>query len=176
MITKVDVFLTVEHNAAIPDKHKAEVVVFAGKQILRSEVRDPDMYAAIDRVEERINRTLRKYKERRINRSRKQKGSDSPSGAAVVPDDEDEDDDGMEDTYGQSGAALVPPVTEVVKRKVFPMPLQSVEEAVLCTEYIDHPWYLFRNEATNEIALVYKRKNGGYGLIEPSNPDAKEDD
>lgn len=191
LITKIDVHLTVEHNPAIATKHKAEVLVFAGKTILRSETRSVDMYAAIDEVEEKIARTLRKYKERKFSKSKHAKNSgrtNNVPAADFVPaadpvideekaDDEDDEFNGLQDEYAEDNSVApgVPSVTAVVKRKVFPMPLQTVEEAVLCCEYVDHPWYLFRNAETKEISLVYKRNHGGYGLIEPANPNATED-
>lgn len=176
VISKMDVHLTVEHNPSVPNRHKAEVVAFAGKTILRTEIRSDDMYGSIDAVEERIGRTIRKYKERREGKA-KNKSSASENGvASLVEDDLDEEvDDQFADVY-QDAAAAVPAVTDVVKRKVFPMPLQTVEEAVLCCEYVDHPWYLFRNAATKEISLVYKRNHGGYGLIEPSNPEVVDEE
>lgn len=168
VIAKMDVHLTVEHNPSVPLRHKAEVVAFAGRTILRKEVRTDDMYASIDALEERIARTIRKYKERKDAKSKgKEYSSRTADDAQEV--DEGEADDQFQDVY-QDTMPQVPAVNAVVRRKVFPMPLQTVEEAVLCCEYVDHPWYLFRNAETKEIALVYKRNHGGYGLIEPSNP------
>lgn len=178
ILSKMDVHLTVDHNPSIPNRHKAEVVAFSGKTILRTEVRSDDMYTAIDAVEERIARTIRKFKERRESRSSKARDATNPVGSPSPMDEDDEDetamnaqaDDVFRDVYHDKIPG-VPAVTDVVRRKVFPMPMQTVEEAVLCCEYVDHPWYLFRNAATKEISLVYRRNHGGYGLIEPSNPD-----
>lgn len=184
LLTKVDVHLKVEHNKAIRESHRAEVVAFAGRTILRAEVKADDMYAAIDAVEERIARTVRKFKERKVGKGRTAAADVSSDRLVAVPgvqmppdaffeDDESSDDDGdFKDVYEQKEALPgVPAVEGVVRRKVFPMPLQTVEEAVLCCEYVDHPWYLFRNADTKEVCLVYKRNHGGYGLIEPSNTD-----
>lgn len=171
LLTKMDVHLTVEHNPSVANRHKAEVVAFAGKTILRTEQRSDDMYAAIDAVEDRIARTIRKFKERK---EAKFKGKETLVPDVAVGDgvgsSDDDSDDQFEDVY-QDAAPQVPAVNAIVKRKVFPMPLQSVEEAVLCCEYVDHPWYLFRNAESGEICLVYKRNHGGYGLIEPSKPE-----
>jgi len=171
IVSHFDVHLTVEHNPSVSARHKAEVLAFAGKTILRTEIRTGDMYASIDAVEDRIGRTIRKFKERK-----EAKGKGKEAGAGVIDTDvADEDDaDDFADVYEDPPPA-VPQVQGVVKRKVFPMPLQTVEEAVLCCEYVDHPFYIFRNAETNEFALVYKRNHGGYGLIEPSNPDAVDD-
>lgn len=203
LLTKVDVHLTVEHNPSIKLSNKAEVVAFAGKTILRNEVREADMYVAIDEVEGRIARTIRKYKERRVATvSKAHYAASSPRSSktggtrrlatipgVTMPDDasfgEDDDDaeaqaasDEFRDVYAGEETTLggVPKVEGIVRRKVFPMPLQTVEEAVLCCEYVDHPWYLFRNAETKEICLVYRRNHGGYGLIEPSNPESVDDE
>lgn len=56
---------------------------------------------------------------------------------------------------------------QVVRKKSFPMPPISVDEAVLCLEYIDHDFYVFQNAETNKINVVYKRNSGDVGLIEP---------
>ena len=55
----------------------------------------------------------------------------------------------------------------VVREKRFPMPPMSVQDAVLCLEYIDHDFYVFRDSATSEVSVVYRRKSGGIGLIQP---------
>lgn len=167
LLTKINVHLSVEHNPAIALRHKCEVVAFAGKMILRAEVRSENMYASIDGVERKIGRTLRKFRERRVDRGRK---SSDNAVAAAIDDDDEAEDDGLEDTFNSVGVeSAVKPVSGIVRRKSFPMPKQSVEEAVLCLEYLDHEWYLFRNEKTDEISLVYKRNSGGYGLVEPMN-------
>jgi hypothetical protein len=88
---------------------------------------------------------LRKYKERKDVRH--QKGSTAGDAAASVffdvSDDSDTDSDELEDKYA-SVPAQKTPVDGLVKRKVFPLPLQTVEEAILCLEYIDHSFYLVR--------------------------------
>lgn len=55
----------------------------------------------------------------------------------------------------------------LVRRKSFPMPPISVADAIVCLDYIDHEFYVFRNAATDEVNVVYKRNSGGVGLIEP---------
>lgn len=167
VISKIDVHLTVEHNPSVAAAHKAEVVAFAGKTILRTETRSADMYASIDAVEERITRIVKKYKERKSGKSKAKQVEQVTSGVLFDGTD-DEEDDQFVDNYA-TPAPPVPKVNEIVRRKVFPMPLQTVEEAMLCCEYVDHPWYLFRNAASGEISLIYQRNHGGYGLIEPMN-------
>ena len=63
----------------------------------------------------------------------------------------------------------IPEETEfdVVRTKAVAVKPQSVEEAILQMNLLGHEFYMFRNSATDAISLVYKRKDGGYGLIEP---------
>ena len=67
----------------------------------------------------------------------------------------------------EAGVLLASKPWEVVREKSFPMPPTSVDEATLCLEYIDHPFYVFRNAETDIINVVYRRKSGGVGLIQP---------
>lgn len=55
----------------------------------------------------------------------------------------------------------------VVRRKTFEMPAMSIEDAAVALDYIDHDFYVFRNAATNEVNVLYRRNSGGVGLIEP---------
>ena len=68
-----------------------------------------------------------------------------------------------------AGEPLVPPVDmSVVKTKSFPMEPITAAEAVLCLDYIDHNFYVFKNkDAGNKVSVVYKRNSGGVGLIQP---------
>jgi putative sigma-54 modulation protein len=56
---------------------------------------------------------------------------------------------------------------DIVKTKKVPVKPISPEEAVLQMELLGHAFFMFRNDETNEINVVYRRKNGDYGLIEP---------
>lgn len=171
MLTGVRVHLSVEHNRAIEARHKCEVSAQAGKMLLRSETRSSTMYAAIDEVEDRLARVLRKYKERRVGKRGKDSMGEAASGATSgassgdvetfvgVPDD-------LADLYEVPAPAPTRP-KGVVRRKKFSIPTQSVDDALLCLEYMQHDFYMFRNEESNEISLVYRRKVGGFGLIEP---------
>lgn len=58
---------------------------------------------------------------------------------------------------------------KVTKRKAFPVKPMSTEEAILQMNLVGHQFFIFRDQVTNEINLVYKRKNNTYGLIEPEN-------
>lgn len=174
LLTGADVHLSVALNPSISEKHEAEVVVYTtNKQVLRQQVKSADMYASIDSVADKLTRKLRKYKERAEPKQRKhashRKGIEDidlePASvetieAATVGQVAEEDtlDDAIEG---------VPKSREVVKRKVFAMPPQSLEDAVMCLEMLDHDFYVYRNKDTEEINVVYKRNHGGIGHIQP---------
>jgi putative sigma-54 modulation protein len=168
--SKVDVHLTVQPS--VPAGQSAEVVIFHKKNIFRRLVSTADMYASIDEVEEKLSRTLRKFKERKEGKNQKASGVDAVSTVFVdVSDDESADE--LDDTFAASSdpSAVLPKVVGLVKRKTFPLPLQTIEEAILCLDYIDHSFYMFRLADTGKVCLVYRRNHGGYGLIEPDEDD-----
>lgn len=159
---------------SVPAGQAAEVVIFYKRNIFRRIVRSADMYTSIDEVEAKLTRTLRKYKERQEGKSQKSPSVTDMAGISVELSDES-DDDGIDDTFGATGdPTLIPNVEGLVKRKTFPMPLQTVEEAILCLDYIDHSFYMFRAKDSGKVSLVYRRNHGGYGLIEPDSEDSEE--
>jgi len=195
LVTRVEVHLSVAHNQRIKNAHDCEVTAYARGRVLRASVKMENMYAAIDLTADKLKRTLRKYKERLHEHSptadlvevalledRRTRASspsapvESMDGLASVPATSPVPvDDGapyegskhrreVESELEEMG---IEPSREVVRKKRFPMPLQTVEEAVLCLDYIDHDFYVFRNADTGEVNVVYRRRHGGVGLIEP---------
>ncbi|CAM9124108.1 unnamed protein product [Phaeothamnion confervicola] len=171
-VTKVDVHLAVNKNPRVTNGHVAEVTIFASKTpVIRAAEGSENMYASIDLVSDRVSRKLRKYKERKVDQKRHRASLGAAAAEAEVAFEKE----------GVPAGTFVPPnrtaATDisdleyvdmsVVKRKSFPMPPQTVEEAVLCLEYIDHDFYVFKNKDSGHINVVYKRNHGGVGLIEP---------
>lgn len=156
IVTRCDTHLSLLRNPSVSNAHSAEVVVFAPHVgVVRAEERSGDMYTAIDLVSAKIGRQLRKVKERREGKS-KPKISLRDEGvfdldAGRTPDVPD---------------APVDPLT-LVRKKSFPMPLQSLADAMFCLEALDHDFYVFKNADTSEVNVLYKRREGGLGLIEP---------
>lgn len=131
--------------------HTIEVTVKLPKRILRAEVTTQDMYAGIDEVVDVLENQMVKYKNRLRDKSRK----DSAFAAELKAfESEDTDYDEEEDT-------------KIAKTKRFAVKPMDAEEAVLEMELIGHNFFVFRNARTEEINVVYKRKDGAYGLIEP---------
>jgi len=140
--TEVIVTLSVEK-----ERQKIEVTIPVKGNIIRSEQVSTDMYVSIDLVEEVIERQLRKYKTKLI--AKHQGGSD------FRPEFIEED--------------VVPEADEIqiVRTKRFGMKPMFPEDACVQMELLGHAFYVFSNAETDEVNVVYKRKNGTYGLIEP---------
>jgi len=167
IVTKCDVHLSVIHNPRVKLSHCAEVTISVKGLVMRTSERSENMYASIDMVADQLARKLRKFKEKKKSVSK-----DSAFRAGEV-DLAEEDDDEVEeaDDFGDSDSLTDSPFGDVnmdiVKQKSFSMEPISLADAVLCLEYIDHDFYVFRNKETNEINVVYKRNQGGVGHIEP---------
>ena len=103
---------------------------------------------SIDLVEEIIERQIRRYKKKLID---KKQAAIAFSQAFI----EDEEDTAYEDDI------------QIVKTKKFAMKPVNPEEACLQMEMLGHNFFVFLNSETEQVNVVYKRKNGTYGLIEP---------
>ena len=125
------------------DRHIIEVTVFHDGMIFRAEVYSDDMYAAIDKVEDVLERQIRKQKTRLEKRLRQ--GAFHDEQPTEFPVEEE---------------------FHVVKTKVYSAKPMSVDEAILQMNLIGHNFYIFSNSETNDKNVVYKRKDGNYGLIE----------
>ena len=125
---------------------KIEVTIPVKGHIIRAEESSTDMYVSIDLVEEILERQLKKYKNKLID-----KKQNAPSFSAAFIEEED----GYEDHV------------EIVKTKKFAVKPMDPEEACVQMELLGHSFYVFLNADTDEVNVVYKRKGGSYGIIEP---------
>lgn len=140
--TEAHVTLSVEK-----DRQKIEVTIPVKGSIIRAEQTSSDMYVSIDLVEEIIERQLKKYKNKIIDR--KQSGGDFFNQEFI--DKEYEEDDSI----------------QIVRTKKFDVKPMDPEEACIQMELLGHNFYVFCNSETNQVNVVYKRKGNTYGLIEP---------
>ncbi|MCI6430195.1 MAG: ribosome-associated translation inhibitor RaiA [Oliverpabstia sp.] len=139
--TEVHVTLSVEK-----ERQKIEVTIPVKGNIIRSEQVSSDMYVSIDLVEEVIERQLRKYKTKIIN---KQQEAGNFQKTFV-------EDDFMEDEE-----------VKIIRTKRFGIKPMYPEDACVQMELLGHNFFVFRNAETDEVNVVYKRKGNTYGLIEP---------
>jgi putative sigma-54 modulation protein len=131
-----------------------EVTIPMPGLILRAEDTHSDLYAAIDLVVEKLERQIRKYKTK-VNRKSRQ----IPSTAQLFVELEPQENVGMEE---EDDAGI-----SVVRTKRFNLKPMDAEEAVLQMDMLGHSFYVFSNADTAEVNVVYRRKDGRYGLIEP---------
>lgn len=153
--TKVDVHLSVERNARIADRHKAEVTVYANGTVIRAQEGSENLYASIDLVSDKIARQLRKYKERHQDKK----------SHVLIPAGELGTE--IETQPVEIGDRLPELPQEVVRMKYFAMPPMSIDEALVQLQLVDHDFYMFLNQDTHEINVIYSRNHGGYGVIQP---------
>ena len=139
--TEIHVTLSVEK-----ERQKIEVTIPLKGNVLRAEEVSSDMYVSIDLVEEVIERQLKKYKNKIIEK----KHNVENFAPAFVEKDYDEDD-----------------TIKIERSKKFAIKPMDPEEACLQMELLGHNFYVFNNSETDEINVVYKRKGNTYGLIEP---------
>ncbi len=136
--------------SVVKDTHIVEVTMFLnGGIILRAEEGTGDMYASVDSVQDKLERQVKKYKTR-INRKLRQSGHKVLDPESFVSE-EDEDEE----------------YPKIVRTKRFAIKPMSPEEAVMQMDLLGHGFYVFMNADTEEVNVVYKRKDGNYGQIEP---------
>ncbi|EED96525.1 light-repressed protein a [Thalassiosira pseudonana CCMP1335] len=158
-VSHCDVYLTVNKNPKVKDAHTAEVVTTLKGTTFRVAESSPDMYASIDLVAARLARKLRKYKERRLDGYHGGPNMGENIAEVLNAIEVDESEDGAEEE-----SYIDPDQAVVTKVKSTPI---SIKEAIFALDYIDHDFYVFRDEETNEVSVVYKRNAGGVGLIQP---------
>lgn len=139
--TEVHVTLSTEKN-----RQKIEITIPMKGSIIRAEEVSSDMYVSIDLVEEVIERQLRKYKNKLIDKEQN----------AVHLNQEFIEEDAYEEEEIQ-----------IIRSKKFAMKPMDPEEACVQMELLGHNFFVFRNSETEEVNVVYKRKGNTYGLIEP---------
>lgn len=125
------------------ERFKLELTTSAGGRVLRVEAAAATPEAALDDLSDRFTRQLRRMKERMIDRNRK-------ASAPPVPQAQDFDSH------------------EVVRVKQFVMKPMTVEEAALQMEMLGHEFFFFLNMATDRQSVLYRRRDGRLGLIEPA--------
>jgi putative sigma-54 modulation protein len=140
-ITEAVVTLTVEKY-----RHKAEVLLKANGLLIQAEGVTGEIYSSIDEVVEKLEKQVKKYKEKMVSH-RKGEGKAAPGPAA----EKAEPDQGR-----------------IIKIKRFDMKPMTPEEAVMQMELLDKDFFVFSNQTTGAISVIYRRDDGNFGLIEPA--------
>ena len=150
-VSKLDKYLPAGAEAAViltveKYRHRAEVQIKVNGIIIQAQEETDEMYASIDKVLDKITRQVRKYKERL--KDKKGRGDGVPSA---------EEEEGHVDR-----------IPVIIKTKRFDMKPMSPEEAVMQMELLDKDFFVFSNVSTGALNVIYKRKDGNVGLIEPA--------
>ncbi len=148
--TEIIVTLSVEK-----ERQKIEVTIPVKGNIIRSEQTSSDMYVSIDLVEEVIERQLRKYKNKLVAKSQ-----GHPTAASSGSNFKKEFFDSKEETPQDDEI-------RIVRTKRFGIKPMYPEDACIQMDLVGHSFFVFCNAETEEVNVVYKRKDGSFGLIEP---------
>ena len=153
-VGKLDRYFKTEADASVTfsvekDRNRCEVTVRAGSMIFRASESTSDMFASIDAAVGTLERQIRKNKTRLAKRLR---------------------EDAFERTVDEVSSFVPEPEEEeykILRTKKFPMKPMTADEAILQMNLLEHSFFAFRNEDNDgAFAVVYKRNDGGYGLIE----------
>ena len=153
-VGQLEVSFSVESNPRIKARNRVEVTSnLPGGGTLRAEEAADDMYAAVDLVVEKLERQVKKYKERLVDKHRVPTGKDATS-AVREP--------APEVVAGSDGDSRL----EILRKKRFAMRPMTPEDAALQMEALGHSFFVFKDAETEAICVIYKRRDDSYGLIE----------
>jgi putative sigma-54 modulation protein len=142
-ITEARIELSVEGAKSAKDRQVAQLTVRSKGTFLRAEERTADMFASIDAIVDKMYRQIVRYKGKRYGRGR------GPGEMPPVEEFEEEE----------------PP--RIVRTKRFQVAPMDEEEAIEQMELLGHDFFIFFNVDANGINVIYRRKDGNYGLLEP---------
>lgn len=151
--TRCEVELWTEKNRSIADSQVVEVTIFTKGPVIRAREASPDIYASIDLVFEKLERQVKKYRGKLVSRSQgAHKEALAAEGFQVGEEAEEVEEES--------------PAPRIVKTKQFMVKPMTPEEAALQLELVGHDFFVFTNSESGETAVVYRRRDGNYGLIE----------
>ena len=146
--------LTTQNSRRAGDRQVAQVTLRSNGSILRAEEKSDDMFASIDAVVDKINRQVKRFKDKR-QRSRTR---------------ELERVEQMEDAVAEmESAAAEEEVSSgrIVRTKRFPVSPMGAEEAIEQMELLGHDFFVFFNADDNRLNVIYRRADGDFGLLQP---------
>jgi putative sigma-54 modulation protein len=128
--------------------HFAEAVIRSNGALIQASEETEEMYSAIDLLVEKIERRVRRYKEKLVDHKHQGgRAEAAPDVSAAHPDDR---------------------VPQIIKTKRFDLKPMLPEEAVMQMELLDKQFFIFSNADSGHICVIYKRRDGNVGLIEPA--------
>jgi putative sigma-54 modulation protein len=160
-LSMVDVVLTATNNKESSSRHSAEATATAGGLTVRAVCTDTDVYTAIDGLVDKLHMQLTRTKER--VRDNKHRGHGVGLGGLATGHD-----DGGADLSEPQDDAAGPSADSVVEVKQYTMKPIFSEEAIDEMNELGHAFFVFLNAKTEKVSVVYRRRDGQYGLIEPA--------
>ena len=149
MLKEAEVELWVEKNPSIENNQVCEMTLFTKGPVIRAREAAPDMYAAIDMCTDKLDRQLRKFKGKLVDRHTGRKHA-PPMPEPIIPD-----------------SLMDAAEREIVKTKRVSVHPMTEEEAILQMELIGHDFFVFAHTSDDDIKVLYRRDDGELGLIEP---------
>jgi len=133
--------------SVVRNLHKIEVTIPVGNTVMRAEATDTDLYNATDMVVDKIGRQIRKHKTKLMDKGHETIRFENVESYIRLSEEENENG-------------------KIVKRKKFGFKPMSEEEAILQMEMLGHTFFVFTHSETEDVAVLYKRKDGNYGILE----------
>jgi putative sigma-54 modulation protein len=146
---------TVERNM-----HRVEVTLEADGVVLRGEERSNDMYTSVDLVLDKLEQRVKRYKDRHSHLKRH--AHDDSLRTNIAPHNDDTFDDVL-----PAETKLDEQAPRLVREKRVTMKPMSREEAAQMIDLLDHDFYIFHEASSDQVQVIYKRKDGNLGLIAP---------
>jgi putative sigma-54 modulation protein len=139
-ISEANVTLTVEKY-----RHKAEVLLKVNGVLIQAEGITGDVYSSIDEVAEKLERQIKKYKEKLVSHRKTEGKAEAEISEGTSPSE----------------------IGTIIKNKRFELKPMSPDEAAMQMELLDKDFFVFTNDNSGEINVIYRRRDGNFGLIEP---------
>jgi putative sigma-54 modulation protein len=136
----------------------AQLTLQTGRHVVRAEEQDPEPARAIDKAIDKLMSQVRKYNDKKITRRKR------PSVPAAIAEDAMIDGE-IDLGPGRQESSEVEDEGAVVRTKRFPMKPMAVEEAIDQMELVGHDFFLFRNVDDDTLNVLYRRRDGAYGLL-----------
>jgi putative sigma-54 modulation protein len=150
--SRCEVEIWTEKNPSISENQVVEATIFTKGPVIRAREASSDVRASIDLVFDKLERQVKKYRGKLVSHQGPDMGRFAAQGfVAPVASEQIEEE---------------PQLPRIVKTKQFMVKPMTPEEAALQLELVGHDFFVFTNSESNETAVVYRRRDGNYGLIE----------
>lgn len=159
-IIEADVTLSIDRKKEEAENARCDVTVWANGTVLKSSEHKDEMYAAINGAVHKIERQLKKYKQKIRENPKRKSAHERAVKNAKVPTETS--------THTVMKVAASDGKPKIIRTHAFAMKPMSVDEAAMQLQVLSQEFMVFANAETNEVNVVYRRHDGNIGLIEPS--------